>query len=375
MKRFCLALLLLCSSAAYADTRVVDLGPRKVRVRVEGSGPTVILEAGFRATLDSWAPVIPDIAKFARVFAYDRAGLGGSDAVAGERDYVTMMTELHDLLQHEKIPPPYMFAGHSYGGALARVFYKLYPSEVASIVFVDPMSEEYIRTDPDQRKNIQLQEDSLRGAPPGVLAEWAFLRKETESGYSILAKYGEPNVPMALITATIDRPPKWRTKSIDSYGRWVVKRDDSLLIVTPSSGHLVMRDEPDLVTRAVRTMLYPNPIVALRKAAGDGGGDAAIAVFRDQLARYPKDSIRPSVLNALGYSFLAAQLPADAVKVFAFNVATFPSDANAYDSLGEAYAANGNRELALASYRKSLELDPSNDNARRMIERLQKEKP
>jgi predicted negative regulator of RcsB-dependent stress response len=43
-----------------------------------------------------------------------------------------------------------------------------------------------------------------------------------------------------------------------------------------------------------------------------------------------------------------------------------------YDSLGEAYAADGNKELAILNYKKSLELDPGNQNAKQMLEQLNK---
>ncbi|HJT16207.1 MAG TPA: alpha/beta fold hydrolase [Thermoanaerobaculia bacterium] len=364
-------LLLICAAALQADTHVIDLGQRKVRVREEGAGPSVIFEAGFWSTLDSWDGVIPDIAKIARVFAYDRAGLGGSDLVAGERSYVQLMTELHELLQHEKVPPPYVFVGHSYGGLLARVFYRLYPAEVKGIVFVDPMNEVLLRTHPDRAKFMQQQDEAVRkAAKPGVSAEWAFLKSEYETGYAQMKNFGAPDVPMALLVGSIDEAPTWRTTEIALYGEWVTKRDDSLLIVTPNSAHAIMRDEPDLVTRAIKTVLYPSPIAVVTSAAKQHDAAAAIAAFREIRAHDPANAITPVALNRAGYSLLREGRVDEAVKIFAENVAEFPSDANAYDSLGEAYAAHGDRELALANYRKSLELNPKNDNARAMIERL-----
>lgn len=364
-------LLALFAAALQAETRVVDLGTRKVRVRDEGAGPSIIFEAGFWSTLDSWSPVIPDVAKFARAFAYDRAGLGGSDAVAGERSYAQLMTELHQLLEHEKVPPPYVFVGHSYGGLLARVFFRMYPREVKGIVFVDPMNEVVLRTHPDREKYMKQQEDALKNAPVGVLAEWAFLKSQYDSGYAQLKDLGEPDVPMALLVAGVDRPAGWRTSELSLYGGWVAKRDDSLLIVTPNSAHYIMRDEPDLVTRAIQTIVYPNPAGVVVNAAAERDAAATIAAFRDMRSRYPAGAVTPAALNRAGYSLLRDRRISEAIKVFAENVAAFPSDANVYDSLGEAYAAHGDRELALQNYRKSLELDPKNDNAKAMIKRLE----
>jgi tetratricopeptide (TPR) repeat protein len=78
----------------------------------------------------------------------------------------------------------------------------------------------------------------------------------------------------------------------------------------------------------------------------------------------------PSDLNTLGYRLLRAGQVADAVKVFEANVEWYPQDANAYDSLGEAQVAAGNTKAAIENYRKSLDMDPSNENARKMLQKL-----
>jgi cytochrome c-type biogenesis protein CcmH/NrfG len=77
-------------------------------------------------------------------------------------------------------------------------------------------------------------------------------------------------------------------------------------------------------------------------------------------------------LNAAGYQLLAAKRPRDAVGLFQLVVEEHPRSANAFDSLGEAYAAAGEKALALKSYRRSLKLDPTNDNARQQIHALQR---
>jgi CubicO group peptidase (beta-lactamase class C family) len=75
-------------------------------------------------------------------------------------------------------------------------------------------------------------------------------------------------------------------------------------------------------------------------------------------------------MNRYGYRLLSSGRVVDAVAVFRWNVVSDPSSANAYDSLGEAYMRRGDQALAIANYRKSLELDPSNDNARKMLQKL-----
>ena len=75
-------------------------------------------------------------------------------------------------------------------------------------------------------------------------------------------------------------------------------------------------------------------------------------------------------LNGLGYYFLRDNEVVKAIEIFTFNVELFPEVGNTYDSLGEAYMISGDREQAIANYRKALELDPSNENAKAMLTRL-----
>lgn len=74
-------------------------------------------------------------------------------------------------------------------------------------------------------------------------------------------------------------------------------------------------------------------------------------------------------LNQLGYSLLYSGHEKEAITVFQKNVEEFPQSSNVYDSLGEAYMKVGERNLAVANYEKSLQLDPRNKNA---VERLKK---
>ena len=78
----------------------------------------------------------------------------------------------------------------------------------------------------------------------------------------------------------------------------------------------------------------------------------------------------PTVLNEAGYGLLSAGRTADAMAVFEANVALYPMDANAYDSLAEAQLAAGLKDKSIANYRKSLALDPANENAVKMLERM-----
>jgi len=75
-------------------------------------------------------------------------------------------------------------------------------------------------------------------------------------------------------------------------------------------------------------------------------------------------------LTMHGYAFLWDNKVKEAIEIFKLIVAEFPDSANAYDSLGEAYLNDGNKELSLANYEKSLRMNPDNFNAEDQIERI-----
>ncbi|MBI5476222.1 MAG: glycosyltransferase family 39 protein [Ignavibacteriales bacterium] len=77
-------------------------------------------------------------------------------------------------------------------------------------------------------------------------------------------------------------------------------------------------------------------------------------------------------INSIGYWYLGNNMEDEALIVFTFNVEEYPESFNVYDSLGEAYMTNGDTMQAIVNYEKSLQLNPGNDNAKKMLEQLQK---
>ena len=61
---------------------------------------------------------------------------------------------------------------------------------------------------------------------------------------------------------------------------------------------------------------------------------------------------------------------AEAIALRKLNVQIYPDSSGAYFDLGEAYAKSGERQLAIESYKKSLEKDPVNEEARRKLKDL-----
>jgi tetratricopeptide (TPR) repeat protein len=102
-----------------------------------------------------------------------------------------------------------------------------------------------------------------------------------------------------------------------------------------------------------------------------GGIDQAIQQYRELKATAPSTyNFSEGELNGLGYELLHTRKFTEAIAVLQLNVEAYPHSGDAYDSLAEAYLDDGNQAQAIANYQKSLELNPKNTNAERMLEKL-----
>jgi hypothetical protein len=128
----------------------------------------------------------------------------------------------------------------------------------------------------------------------------------------------------------------------------------------------------DPALRAVLAYQPEAPVTERMAEALESGGPAeAVRLYRAYRAdpRYPYAETEND-LNSLGYQLLEQKRYEPAIAVLELNAAEHPRSANAYDSLGEAYMSAGRPEAAIRSYRKSLELDPTNENARSILAQL-----
>ena len=113
----------------------------------------------------------------------------------------------------------------------------------------------------------------------------------------------------------------------------------------------------------------------LMKTFEEKGLEAAMAQYREMKAspeveKMVEGGIREGGLNTLGYKLLYRNKVTEAIEIFKVNAEAFPNSASAYDSLAEAYAIRGDKEPAVAKYKKSLALDPNNISAMEMLRHL-----
>lgn len=128
----------------------------------------------------------------------------------------------------------------------------------------------------------------------------------------------------------------------------------------------------DGMTLAITNILYGQPFESPKQAIAEAmlktvvekDVTTAIKQYRELKATQAGEfDFREVQLNTLGYQLLQMKKVSEAIEVFKLNVEAYPESANTYDSLGEAYMEHGDKELAIANYKKSLELNPKNTGA------------
>ena len=266
---------------------LVDIGGRQMYLTCRGVGsPTVILEAGAGNDADTWdtvgltpdstqTAVLPGVASFTQVCAYDRPGTlldldhrSRSDPVPMPRTAADVVADLHALLSAAAIPGPYVMAAHSFGGLVVRLYTATYPDEVVGLVLIDAAHEDYYTAmretlTPEQRA----QQTRLEEQGPPELADYPNrerLDPDASAAEVRAATSASPLRPLPLIVLTHGRswdwPPSYPAAALEAV--WLLLQENlaaltpnSRLVVAGQSGHFIPGDQPDLVIDAIRQVV------------------------------------------------------------------------------------------------------------------------
>jgi CubicO group peptidase (beta-lactamase class C family) len=148
------------------------------------------------------------------------------------------------------------------------------------------------------------------------------------------------------------------------------RQDVAVVLLTNLAGSYP-EDMIDRIASIYAPGLQLSGVPALRIALEERGYGAASVAAAEIARRDLALRWNEAELNDWGYRLLATRRLREALEILKLVAALFPQSGNAYDSVAEAYAANGDRAAAIASYRRALELDPGNANARQRLQRLE----
>lgn len=149
----------------------------------------------------------------------------------------------------------------------------------------------------------------------------------------------------------------------------------NLIVLLNNTGGTVLGEMND----AIKNILYNQPFNQPKKSLAldlldiyaEKGAAAGTEAYK-KLKNDPLYAIKEGDINRVGYQLLQDGKKKEAIEVFKINAETFPKSGNVYDSLGEAYLADGDKKLAIANYKKSVELDPTNENGKKVLAEISK---
>jgi CubicO group peptidase (beta-lactamase class C family) len=116
---------------------------------------------------------------------------------------------------------------------------------------------------------------------------------------------------------------------------------------------------------------YKSPSRVLFKNILAKGAAEALAQYREwRRGRIAEEVVNEPQMNRIGYNLIGMKKLKDAIEVLKLNVEDYPQSFNAFDSLGEAYMANGEKELAIKNYKRSVELNPNSTTGIEALKKL-----
>jgi pimeloyl-ACP methyl ester carboxylesterase len=248
------------------DELVLVHGAR-LHVRCVGSGPvTVLLLAGFEDTGGSWGAIEPTLSESSRVCSYDRFGDGTSDPPPRPQTFASQAKDLRKLLRAVKEPGPYVLVGHSFGGAEAVTFSKLFAKDVRGLLLLDASPTTWNKAlcaVPDDGSDVARSVQQLCAS----LADPA-KNKEHLNGpvaFREVAKIRSLGRLPLIVATDADRAyglaPEVEARLTEAWNRgqdrWASLSSSGKVVPVSNTSHYIQLDQPAVVIEQVQALL-PN---------------------------------------------------------------------------------------------------------------------
>ncbi|MBK1809961.1 alpha/beta hydrolase [Clostridium sp. YIM B02505] len=273
---------------------LVNIGDKKLNAKIMGHGKvSVVFDSGYGdgiytysedSNFETWGAVQAEIAKKAKTVAYDRTGVGLSDAgqnrpSLSDADINTVINggdipfdisifnkgtgktaidrarDLHALLDRSKVKAPYILVVHSIAMFNAVEFAKLYPKDIAGIVSLDGTWDSATKDGVAWAKaEMPDMIDVFLGsfAPAdGTLSEELQSELQVRNAGDVLR-----NIPLTILHPIDEGMGQSYQKMTDEkIAEWTKWSKHSKEILVPNTSHYIMKDNPQYVINAVNDMI------------------------------------------------------------------------------------------------------------------------
>ncbi|GIN71906.1 alpha/beta hydrolase [Bacillus sp. J14TS2] len=233
---------------------VLDIEGIKLYYEYFGKGhntPTIVCDSGYGYTLANWQLIQDEVSQLAKIFIYDRDGLGKSDKSGRPRHSEQIVENLHKLLQKASIPPPYILVGHSFGGVNVRLYAHAYPEEVVGIILLDSCHQDQNeKVVPLFKENVQ-RDYYNQFTEEGTLCEFEESLKQVRNAQSL------GSTPLVVLSA--GSQPHHTKESLSA---WMSLQEELVKlskkgeqIIVENAGHNIHIDCPQVVIDTIKSML------------------------------------------------------------------------------------------------------------------------
>ncbi len=276
MKKIISCIILLCILFSFegnaqekSDSPSVDsfvvINRSKIHYYQKGSGDvSVIFVSGLGEDHNTWQKVQDSVSTFAFTFSYDRSGLGLSDYNTENKDLLSIVYELHNLINLTKLSKPFILVGHSLGCQIVKEYASLFPKSVQAIVFIDPGYNEEVLKARVSDSLWQKREKALQYYLPEFNAaqkeELKYANQDAAITDSIKL---DLKIPIILFTATKINPsfPCSREElqvKEESHNLWLRSMPNGIHKIAPDSRHYIQNDNPSIIISSIRSLLQFN---------------------------------------------------------------------------------------------------------------------
>ncbi|ANE45476.1 alpha/beta hydrolase [Paenibacillus swuensis] len=239
------------------EQSIVKTSKGNVQYHKSGNGECrVVLINGGSGPIEGWMRVLTDISQASTVFAYNRLGVAGSDKPKESQDGITIVETLREALTLANFQPPYVLVGHSLGGLYANLFARMYPSEVAGIVFLEASHPKDLLLNQHQGKVVRWLNKALSMfdsfSPSKAFNEVHYVNQTAEQIQQLDAF---PEVPVYVVTGGKENrmmPEEARKQRLANQRELLSLSKYSKHIIANNSGHFPQLTEPALVINTIK---------------------------------------------------------------------------------------------------------------------------
>ena len=379
---FLMLFVSICSQSQTIDT-LVNVGNHKLHFNIKkGTGIPILFEAGSGNDGSIWKHLLEPIHSITgtTLITYDRPGYGKSehnlDLPDAKKGLITYgIRDLEIGLKKLNYTGDFILVSHSYGGFYSAMFASRNAKKIKGIVLLDAshicythyVLHKYIS------RNTKSYLKNLKSLHTGVYYETLAYEETVE----IMNGIEFPNT-IPIIDIVAENPPNSFNDTNDQknwtscHKEFVRANSNRTGITAFNCGHYVFFDNPTLVINTIAKSYV--------EASTDIDHKKVLHAILEYNIRNSNASRKKEFeywhsereTNTWGYSFLNNNEPEKALEVFRLNTLLFPESANVYDSYGEALLKIGRKEEAIKMYQKSIDLNPDNENGKKVLKGILK---